>query len=57
MHGLQSTWPHGMVSIALSVFERPFLQAGQINVGGSVEGELRCAVEKVMEIRDLRENG
>ena len=29
-HGLQITWPQGIVSMAFTPFARPFLQAGQI---------------------------
>lgn len=46
-----------MASIALSVFESTFLQAGQMRVGTSDEGSLDSAVVKLMETRDLRENG
>ena len=31
-HGLQMTWPQGMVSMAFRPLERPFLQAGQMRV-------------------------
>lgn len=46
-----------MASIALSVFESTFLQAGQMRVGTSEEGSLDSAVVNFMETRDLRENG
>lgn len=55
--GLQRTWPQGMVSIALRVFERPFLHAGQISVDGSTEEGVPSEVVNFMETRDLRDRG
>lgn len=49
--GLQITWPQGIVSIALRVFERPFLHAGQT----SVEEEVASEVVNFMETRDFRD--
>lgn len=55
--GLQRTWPQGMVSIALRVFERPFLHAGQISVDGLAEEEVVSEVVNLIETRDLRDRG
>lgn len=46
-----------MVSIALRVFERPFLHAGQISVDEFTEEELVSEVVNLMETRDLRDRG
>lgn len=55
--GLQSTWPHGIASIALIVFDSTLLQAGQMRVETSSEGSFDSAVVNFTETRDLRENG
>lgn len=54
--GLQRTWPQGMVSIALRVFESPFLHAGQTSVDGSEE-EVASEVVNLIETRDFRDRG
>lgn len=54
--GLQRTWPQGMLSIALRVFERPFLHAGQTSVDESAEG-VASEVVNLIETRDLRDRG
>ena len=54
-HGLHKTWPQGIVSTALIVFERFFSQAGHMALLGSEDDLGLGAVLKFIDIRDLRE--
>lgn len=64
-HGLQITWPQGIVSMAFTPFASPFLQAGQIlfAVDSSpfvVADSLKFGPEDVLNVtvmRDLSDSG
>ena len=55
-HGLQRTWPHGIVSTALTVFVRFLSHDGQIEPGGSVNNFDVAICLKLIVIKDLRES-
>ena len=60
MQGLQMTWPHGIVSMALRPLLKPFLQAGhmRLEVSPSFAGlDESEDVLKVIGIRVLRDKG